>query len=79
MNADRHPTKRRVGYSPTAVSTGHPETAERLPDAVVAASLRAQDLGAPKAPHLQSMIDVVGGCTRTGGSSGQQTLSNLEI
>ena len=45
---------------------GRPETGERLPDAVAAASLRAQDRAVPKAPHLQSVIHVVGGCTRTG-------------
>jgi len=44
LNADRHPTKCRVGYSPTAVSPGCPETGERPPDAVAAESLPVKNV-----------------------------------
>jgi hypothetical protein len=39
---------------------GCSETGERLPDAVAAASLRAQERAAAKAPQLQSVIHVAG-------------------
>jgi hypothetical protein len=55
-----------------------PQTGEPLPDDAATASSRAQDRSAPKARHLQSVIHVVGACTRSGDSSGQQTLSNRE-
>jgi hypothetical protein len=60
LNADRHPTKCRVGYSPTAALAGCPEAGWSLPDAVVAASKRPKNVLARKAPHLQLVMRVVG-------------------
>ena len=45
---------------------GSLKTGERLPEALAAASSRAKETAARKAPHLQSVIRVAGGGTRIG-------------
>ena len=54
-----------------------PKPASVLQMTVTAACLRVQDFAAPVAQHLQTVIHVVRGCTRTGGSSGQR-IPNME-
>jgi hypothetical protein len=67
-NEARHPTKCRVGYSPTAVHQAV------LRPVSVFQMLRRQRVGElpRRAPHLQSVIHVVGDCTPA-----KQTISNI--